>query len=63
NHQSAGDHPDFIASYIQSELAKGRYTGPFSPDRLEQIIGFFCTGPLGVIPKPGSSKFHLVQDH
>ncbi|KAF8119570.1 hypothetical protein EV363DRAFT_1196895 [Boletus edulis] len=39
------------------------FTGPFSPDHLEAIIDPFHTGPLGVIPKFGSSKFCLVQDH
>lgn len=63
NHNSALDHLAFILSYIRAELAAGRYTGPFSPDRLEHLIGFFRTGPLGVIPKPGSSKFRLIQDH
>lgn len=63
NHKSALDHPEFIMSYIHAEVAAGRYTGPFSPDRLERIIGFFRTSPLGVIPKPGSTKFRLIQDH
>ncbi|KIK37645.1 hypothetical protein CY34DRAFT_36510, partial [Suillus luteus UH-Slu-Lm8-n1] len=63
NHKSALEHPDFIISYIHAEVAAGRYySGPFSPDRLERIIGFFRTSPLGVIPKPGSSKFRLIQD-
>jgi hypothetical protein len=63
NHKSALDHPDFIISYIHAEVSAGRYSGPFSPDRLERIIGHFRTSPLGVIPKPGTSKFRLIQDH
>lgn len=63
NHRSAVDQPDFIMSYIHSEVSARRYTGPFSPDRLERLIGCFRTSPLGVIPKPGSSKFRLIQDH
>ena len=31
--------------------------------RLESIIGPFCTSLLNVIPKPGLSKFCLIQDH
>lgn len=57
------EHSDFIASYIQSELQARHYSGPFLPDRLEALIGPFRTAPLGVVPKPGSSKFYLVQDH
>ena len=63
NHKSALDHEDFLLDYINSEVREGRYTGPFSPSRLESIIGPFRTSPLGVIPKPGSSKFRLIQDH
>ena len=63
NHRSALDHLDFLLDYIELEVREGHYTGPFSPSHLEQIIGPFCTSPLGVIPKPGSSKFHLIQDH
>lgn len=63
NHRSAFDHSDFILDYVESELAVGRYSGPFSPSDLEALIGPFRTSPLGVIPKPGSSKFRLIQDH
>ena len=63
NHKSALDHIDFLLEYINSEVREGRYSGPFSPSRLEHIIGPFRTSPLGVIPKPGSSKFRLIQDH
>jgi hypothetical protein len=45
NHKSALEHPDFIISYIHAEVAVGRYSGPFAPDRLEHIIGFFHTSP------------------
>ena len=63
NHQSALDHLDFLLDYVESEVRKGHYTGPFSPSCLEQIIGPFRTSRLGVIPKSGSSKFCLIQDH
>lgn len=45
------------------ETRAGCYTGPFSPDRLKCLIGPFHTGPLGVVPKPGSTKLRLIQDH
>lgn len=62
NHTSSLTHPQAILSYIHSELSLGRYTGPFSRSKLEQLIGPFRTSPLGVIPKPGTDKFRLVQD-
>jgi hypothetical protein len=62
NHSSALTHPQAILSYIHTELSLGRYTGPFSWSKLEQSIGPFRTSPLGVIPKPGTNNFRLVQD-
>jgi hypothetical protein len=63
DHRSAVDQPNFIMSYIHSEVSACCYTGPFSQDCLECLIGCFHTSSLGVIPKPGSSKFRLIQDH
>ena len=62
NHLSAIQHPQAIRTYINTELSNGRYTGPFSPSRLEALIGPFRTSPLGVVPKPTPGEFHLVQD-
>ena len=62
NHCSALKHSDFILDYISSELAENHYLGPFSPSDLEALIGP-CRSSPGVIPKPGSAKFHLIQDH
>ena len=62
NHASALTHPQAILSYIHTELSLGRYSGPFSRSKLEQLIGPFRTSPLGVVPKPGSNDFRLVQD-
>ena len=63
NHNSALENLEFLLDYIDTEVRKHRYSGPFSPSHLENIIGPFHTSPLGVIPKPGSSKFRLIQDH
>jgi hypothetical protein len=49
-------------SYIDTEVTLGRYTGPFSKDDLQSIIGAFRTSPLGAVPKPNSTKMRLVQD-
>lgn len=62
NHASSLLDPDFISSYIASEQAAGRYSEAYTPDALESIIGPFRTSPLGLVPKPHSSKLRLVQD-
>ncbi|KAJ7721250.1 hypothetical protein DFH07DRAFT_1008098, partial [Mycena maculata] len=46
NRPSALEHPDVILNYIHSELSAGHYTGPFSPSRLQNLIGHFRTSPL-----------------
>lgn len=62
NHASAELDTAFIDSYIAGEQAAGRYSRAFEPEQLEQLIGPFCTAPLGLVPKPHSDKFRLIQD-
>ena len=62
NHSLANQHPLEIMSYINNELSCSRYSGPFSPDCLEALIGLFWTSPLGVVPKQTPGEFCLVQD-
>ncbi|KAJ3559983.1 hypothetical protein NP233_g11129 [Leucocoprinus birnbaumii] len=70
NHASATDNPSVIKAHINEELTAGRYTGPFSKSRLENIIGPFCSSLLGTIPKsdnPGNfpcdwGTFNQVYD-
>lgn len=62
NHKSALDHPEVIDMYIEAEQKAGRYSRGFSPAELELLIGPFATAPLGVVPKPNSSKFRIIQD-
>ncbi|QRV85681.1 Reverse transcriptase domain protein [Ceratobasidium sp. AG-Ba] len=63
NHKSSLDRPTVIEEHIQTELAAGRYTGPFDKDTLERLIGPFQTAPLGVVDKPSSpGKFCIIQD-
>lgn len=62
NHASACNNPIPIQEYIDKELENGRYTGPFTKQELENIIGPFRSSPLGAVPKPGSSKIRLIQD-
>ena len=61
NHSSSTLAPDFISSYIQSEVAAGRYSRGYSQSELEKLIGPFCTSPLGLVPKDGDS-YRLIQD-
>jgi len=62
NHASSRLSPDFISSYMESEQAAGRYSQPYTPSELEALIGPFRTSPIGLTPKPNSSKFRLIQD-
>ena len=61
NRSSASLDPEFISSYIQSEMAAGRYSRGYSQSELEKLIGPFCTSPLGLVPKDENS-FRLIQD-
>jgi hypothetical protein len=62
NHSSSRLNPSVIDAYILSEQTAGRYSTGFSPADLEQLIGPFRTSPLGLVPKPHSNKFRIVQD-
>jgi hypothetical protein len=60
NHKSALDNPHAVDAYIQIELGAGRYSGPFTPDMCQTLIGNFRTSPLGAIPK--GDAFRIIQD-
>lgn len=62
NHSSSRLDPSFISTYIADEQAAGRYSEAFSPSELEARIGHFITSPLGLVPKPNSSKLRMIQD-
>lgn len=55
-------NPSVIDDYIVSEQAAGRYSVGFLPADLEDLIGPFRTSPLGLVPKPHSTKLRIVQD-
>ncbi len=62
NHPPATEHMDFITDYISEQVRLGRMTGPYSKDRVEEILGApFISSPLSVIPKAGG-KLRLIQD-
>lgn len=62
NHSSINQNPEFINQYIADEQAAGRYSRAFDTDELETLIGPFRTSPLGLVPKPHSDKFRMIQD-
>ena len=62
NHNLSLLSPNFISSYIASEQAAGHYSRGFTHKALEQLIGYFCTSPLGLVPKLSSDSFHMIQD-
>lgn len=57
NHTLSLLNPSIIDAYITSEQATGRYFAGFNPSELKLLIGPFHTSPLGLVPKPNSSKF------
>lgn len=60
NHNSALSNPDIVDDYIATEIAAGRFSQPFLPNDLEQLVGPFRTGPLGVV---FNGKPRVVLDH
>lgn len=62
NHASALLDSEFISSYIAGEQEAGRYSRSFEPAELEAIIGPFRTSPLGLVPKPHTDTFRMIQD-
>jgi hypothetical protein len=62
NHASSHLDPNFITSYIAEKQAIGRYSAAFHPDDLERLIGPFRTSPLGLVPKPHTDIFRMIQD-
>lgn len=63
NHNSSLSHPNAVRAHIDNECAAGRYSGPFTKEDLESLIGPFQTAPLGVVDKASSpGKFRVIQD-
>jgi hypothetical protein len=62
NHSSLQLDPDFIFSYIADEQAVGHYSEAFRPTNLKQLIRHFCPFPLGLVPKPHTDIFQMIQD-
>ena len=62
NHKSSQLSPNFISTYTPGEQADGHYSRGFLLEELEQLIGSFHTSPLGLMPKPNSSAFWMIQD-
>jgi hypothetical protein len=62
NHKSSTMHPDIITQHIYKEISCGQYTGPFSKSQLENLIGPFCSSPLGTVPKSEPNQFWVIQD-
>lgn len=64
NHKAGVEHLDFIQEYLDEQVALGHMTGPYSRERVEEILeGPFRTSPLAVTEKPGSkSGWRLIQN-
>jgi hypothetical protein len=63
NTTSVDNYHEAFDNTIQAEFKKGRYIGPLSKAKVEELIGPFQTSPLSIIPKPGKpGKFRLIQN-
>ena len=49
----------FLQEQADKEIELGCFSEPFGPDLLPEIYSM----PIHAVPKPGTSKFHLVTDH
>jgi hypothetical protein len=49
---------EFARAQIDQEVSLGRFSAPFGPDLLPGMY----SSPIGVVPKPWSDKFRLVND-
>ena len=62
NHSSSDLDPAFIDLYILSAQLANCYSQAYSPSELKSLIGPFHTSPLGLVPKPHSTIFQMIQD-
>ncbi|KAF7324545.1 hypothetical protein MKEN_00495700 [Mycena kentingensis (nom. inval.)] len=47
NHKSVAEHRDFVAAYLDEEVAAGRMSGPFTKEQTEEIVGgYFQCSPM-----------------
>ena len=60
--ESSDLDPAFIGSYILSEQLANHYSQAYSPSELKSLIGPFYTSPLGLVLKPHSTIFQIIQD-
>lgn len=58
NRPMSAEKEAFVAEQIAEEERLQRYSPPFGPDLLPGMFSM----PLGVVPKPHSDKFRLVND-
>jgi hypothetical protein len=52
------DHQSFIENQTATEVAAGRYSGPFGPG----LYPGMYTSPTHAVPKPGTDTYRLIND-
>lgn len=62
NHNSCQLDPNFISAYFANEQAASCYSEPFHPDDLKCLIGSCHKSPLGLVPKPHTNIYRMIQD-
>ncbi|CDO71596.1 hypothetical protein BN946_scf184911.g66 [Trametes cinnabarina] len=65
NHKGARENIDFVINYTSEQVKLGHMTGPYSEERVRDILGtHFRSSPLSVVPKSSLEphKFCLIQN-
>ncbi|KAE8222055.1 hypothetical protein CF326_g8447 [Tilletia indica] len=61
NHCSLQEDLMVLHGILLKEMEAGRVVGPFTKEKVEEMVGPFQTSPLGLVPKPGG-KWRMIQD-
>lgn len=62
NHPSIDLAPDELLADMHAEITLGRRTGPYSQSDIDKLP-YYRVNPLGLVPKPRSTKYRLIHDH
>jgi hypothetical protein len=62
NHYTSQEDEEFVVKKYAEEIALGRLSHGYNPDKLFSLIGHFRTAPLAVIDQ-GGSKRHIIVNH
>lgn len=62
NRASVDEYRPHFDSIIASELAAGRYVGPFTRAEMEEALGHYQSSPMSIIQKATAGKYRVLQN-